>query len=127
MSEERMPEEGMSDDFQASGTPDRRISTTGLIGCTVEASDGPIGQVDPASEEVSPDHLVVDTGGALLSKKVLLPVWVIAHVDEANRTVHVPRTKDRVKDAPRFDRDLRVTDPSYRAHIDEHYFDESGG
>ncbi|MEV7196267.1 PRC-barrel domain-containing protein [Streptomyces sp. NPDC093510] len=117
----------MSDDFEVSGNPNRRISATDLIGCTVEASDGPTGQVDPASEEVAPDHLVIDTGGTLLSKKVLLPIWVIAHVDEANRTVHVPRTKDHIKDAPRFDRDLRVTDPSYRARIDEHYVDESGG
>ncbi|MFH8562480.1 PRC-barrel domain-containing protein [Streptomyces sp. NPDC017988] len=115
----------MSDEFQVSGNQNRRISAVGLIGCTVEASDGSIGQVDPASEEVAPDHLVIDTGGALLSKKVLLPLWVIAEVDEVSRTAYVPRTKDRVKDAPRFDRDLRVTDPSYRAHIDEHYLDES--
>ncbi|MEV0123297.1 PRC-barrel domain-containing protein [Streptomyces sp. NPDC050703] len=114
----------MSDDFQVSENPNGRVTATRLIGCAVEASDGPIGQVDVTSEEVAPDHIVIDTGGALLSKKVLLPLWVIADVDETNRTVHVPRTKDRVKAAPRFDRDLRVTDPSYRARIDEHYLDE---
>ncbi|MFD4628403.1 PRC-barrel domain containing protein [Streptomyces sp. NPDC058284] len=116
----------MNDSVQDSGIPNGPISAAGLLGYAVEASDGSSGEVDATTEEVAPDHLVIDTGGPLLSKKVLLPVWVIAHVDEANRTVHVPRTKDHIKAAPRFDRDLRVTDPTYRAHIDEHYLDEPG-
>ncbi|MFJ9038591.1 PRC-barrel domain containing protein [Streptomyces sp. NPDC102406] len=95
-----------------------------LVGYAVEASDGSAGTVDAHSEEVGPHHLVVDTGGPLLSKKVVLPRWVIARVDAANRTVHVARDRDRIKDAPRFDRDMRVTDPGYRARIDDHYREE---
>ncbi|MFF3645387.1 PRC-barrel domain containing protein [Streptomyces sp. NPDC002564] len=113
----------MTDSVQAFRTPDGPLVSTDLIGCAVEASDGSVGKVDPVSEEVAPDHLVVDTGGPLLSKKVLLPLWVVAHVDEGTRTLSVPRTKDHVKAAPRFDRDLRVTDAGYRARIDEHYLD----
>ncbi|WP_394428307.1 PRC-barrel domain-containing protein [Streptomyces sp. SGAir0957] len=92
-----------------------------LLGYAVEASDGSIGTVDAYSAEVAPNHLVVDTGGPLLSKKVLLPRWVIARVDEADRTLYVARPRDLIKAAPRFDRDMRVTDPGYRARIDEHY------
>lgn len=117
----------MTDSLQDAGTPNRGVSPAHLVGYEVEASDGSIGKVDPTTEEVAPDHLVVDTGGALLSKKVLLPLWVVAHVDHGSRTLHVPRTKEHIKAAPRFDRDLRVTDPSYRARIDRHYLDESGG
>ncbi|MEU6823352.1 PRC-barrel domain-containing protein [Streptomyces atriruber] len=116
----------MTDRVPASGNPNSHISAARLLDCAVEGSDGAIGTVDPVSEEVAPDHLVVDTGGTLLSKKVLLPLWVIAHVDESTRTVHVPHTKEHVRAAPRFDRDLRVTDPGYRAQIDEHYADRPG-
>ncbi|MEU8955064.1 PRC-barrel domain-containing protein [Streptomyces sp. NPDC048518] len=116
----------MADSLQDAGTPNRGVSPADLVGYEVEASDGSIGEVDPTAAEVAPDHLVVDTGGTLLSKKVLLPLWVVAHVDHGNRTLHVPRTKEHIKAAPRFDRDLRVTDPSYRAQIDRHYLDEPG-
>ncbi|MFD6431522.1 PRC-barrel domain containing protein [Streptomyces venezuelae] len=116
----------MTDRVPAPENPDSHISVARLLDCAVEGSDGPIGKVDPVSEEVAPDHIVVDTGGTLLSKKVLLPLWVVSHVDDAARTVHVPHTKDHVRDAPRFDRDLRVTDPGYRARIDAHYTGQSG-
>lgn len=92
-----------------------------LIDYKVEAGDGPVGKVAAYSEEVGPLHLVVDTGGPLLSKKVLLPRWTVTRVDEAEQTLHVAATKDVIKAAPPFDRDLRVTDPGYRARIDEHY------
>ncbi|MET9495622.1 PRC-barrel domain-containing protein [Streptomyces sp. NPDC006552] len=92
-----------------------------LLGYTVQASDGPAGTVDGHTEEVGPHHLVVDTGGALLSKKVLLPRWAVAHVDEDERTLQVTCGRDSVKAAPRFDPDMRVTDPGYRTRIDEHY------
>ncbi|MEU6991076.1 PRC-barrel domain containing protein [Streptomyces sp. NPDC046465] len=111
----------MTDSGQAPETPHRHLSTAGLLGWAVEASDGSAGKVDPCSEEVAPDHLVVDTGGTLLSKKVLLPLRFVTHTDEPNRTLYVAHTREHLKDAPRFDRDLRVTDPGYRARIDAHY------
>ncbi|MEU6387868.1 PRC-barrel domain-containing protein [Streptomyces sp. NPDC046939] len=106
---------------QPTGSP---LTHEDLLGYAVEASDGSIGSVDGHSEEVAPNHLVVDTGGPLLSKKVLLPRWVIARVDEPNRTLYVDRPRDLIKAAPRFDRDMRVTDPGYRARIDDHYRQE---
>ncbi|MFF1377592.1 PRC-barrel domain-containing protein [Streptomyces sp. NPDC058308] len=116
----------MTDSGQAPGTPHRHLSPADLLGWAVEASDGSVGEVDPCSEEVAPDHLVIDTGGTLLNKKVLLPLRFVTHADESNRTLYVPRTKELVKSAPRFDRDLRVTDAGYRARIDAHYLEEPG-
>ncbi|MEV1025962.1 PRC-barrel domain containing protein [Streptomyces sp. NPDC050264] len=111
----------MNDSVQVSGTTSEYLAPPDLVGYAVEASDGTIGKVDRYSAEVGPDHLVVDTGGPLLSKKVLLPRWAVARVDEANRTVHVAHAQGRIKAAPRFDRDMRVTDAGYRAQIDDHY------
>ncbi|GAA2313721.1 PRC-barrel domain containing protein [Streptomyces kunmingensis] len=112
--------------FEPTSAPGEHLTPLDLIGYAVEASDGPIGTVDAHSGEVGPDHLVVDTGGPLLSKKVLLPRWAVARIDETQRTVQVARLRDRIKAAPRFDRDMRVTDPGYRARIDEHYREEPG-
>ncbi|MBC9714696.1 PRC-barrel domain containing protein [Streptomyces sp. TRM66268-LWL] len=92
-----------------------------VIGYSVEGDDGPAGEVDAHSEEVGPDHLVVNTGGTLFNKRVLLPCWAVTHVDRTGGVLHVPHTRDLIRDAPPFDRDMRVTDPGYRSRIDAHY------
>lgn len=92
-----------------------------VIGFDVQAGDGSAGEVDPYSEEVAPDHLVVNTGGTLFNKKVLLPCWAVTDIDRIAGVLHVPQDRDLIRDAPPFDRDLRVTDPGYRARIDAHY------
>jgi hypothetical protein len=46
---------------------------------------------------------VVDTGPWIFGKKVLLPAGTIENVDVQNRKVYVDRTKDEIKNAPRFD------------------------
>ena len=111
----------MNDSTRTSAPDSRTFSSTDLIGYSVHATDGVIGTVDAHSEEVAPDHLVVDTGGPLLSKKVVLPCRLVELVDVRARALHVVRTKELIKAAPRFDRDMRVTDPGYRARIDDHY------
>ncbi|MFI7382848.1 PRC-barrel domain containing protein [Streptomyces sp. NPDC049813] len=102
------------------------LAPVDLVGYKVEASDGSAGTVDAHTEEVGPHHLVVDMGGPLLSKKVLLPRWAVARVDESERTLRAACARDLIKAAPRFDPDMRVSDPGYRMRIDEHYRAEPG-
>ncbi|SDK44052.1 hypothetical protein [Streptomyces indicus] len=92
-----------------------------VIGFGVQAADGPAGEVGRHTAEVGPDHLVVNRGGTLFDKHVLLPCRIVTDVDRTAGVVYVSATRDLIRDAPRFDPDLRVTDPGYRAHIDAHY------
>lgn len=73
---------------------------TDLIGFKVEASDGSIGKVDKHSEDVGAAYIVVDTGVWIFGKQVLLPAGVISSIDVAERTIHVGRTKDEIKNSP---------------------------
>ena len=86
---------------------------TDLTGFKVEASDGSIGKVDKHSEDVGAAYIVVDTGVWIFGKQVLLPAGVISAIDIAERTVHVGRTKNEIKNAPEFDKDKHVGDPGY--------------
>ncbi|MER5948073.1 PRC-barrel domain containing protein [Streptomyces sp. NPDC001904] len=98
-----------------------RLRGPEVVGYTVEATDGSVGRVDAVSTEVGPEHVVVDTRDLLLSKKVLLPMAAVTRIDEEARRLHVGHDTETIKGAPRFDRDMRVTDPGFRALIDDHY------
>ncbi|MFF5497695.1 PRC-barrel domain containing protein [Streptomyces aquilus] len=97
------------------------LRSTELVGYTVEATDGSAGLVDAISEEVGPEHVVVDTKHLLLTVKVLLPLAAVTRIDMEDQRLYVAHDTETIKDAPRFDGDMRVTDPSFRALIDEHY------
>lgn len=73
---------------------------TDLTGFKVEASDGSIGKVDKHSEDVGAAYIVVDTGVWIFGKQVLLPAGVISTIDVAERTIHVGRTKEEIKNSP---------------------------
>jgi len=88
-----------------------------LIGYSVEATDGGIGKVDEATNDVGSSYIVVDTGPWIFGKKVMLPAGVIDRVDRDDEKVYVNRSKDEIKDSPTFD------DTTYR---DEPYRDELG-
>jgi hypothetical protein len=77
-----------------------------LSGMSVEALDGSIGKVDDATSNVGASYIVVDTGPWIFGKKVLLPAGVISNVDFDTETVFVNRTKDQIKNAPKYDEDL---------------------
>jgi len=98
-----------------------RLRSAELVGYTVEATDGSVGRGDAVSTEAGPEHVVVATRDVLLSKKVLLPLAAVTRIDEEAQQLHVAYDTERIKGAPRFDGDMRVTDPSFRALIDEHY------
>lgn len=95
-----------------------------LTGFHVEALDGGIGSVDEGSPDLDPRYLVVDTGPWIFGKKVMLPAGVIDRIDLEERTVHVHRTKEEIRNAPEFDEDAYATD-DYRLTLGM-YYDRGG-
>ncbi|UQA97022.1 PRC-barrel domain-containing protein [Streptomyces halobius] len=94
---------------------------TDLTGFKVEAIDGAVGTVDEHSAEVGAAYLVVDTGGWIFDKHVLLPAGVISSIDFDNTTLYVARTKEEIKKAPEFDRTKHIGDDDYHRQIAGHY------
>jgi hypothetical protein len=91
-----------------------------LTGYSVEATDGDIGKVDEATNEVGSSYIVVDTGPWIFGTKRMLPAGVIERVDRDDEKVYVNRSKDEIKDAPEFD-DSTYRDDSYRDEIGTYY------
>jgi hypothetical protein len=94
--------------------------TTDLTGYSVEATDGGIGKVDEATNEVGGSYIVVDTGPWIFGKKVLLPAGVIETVDLDEQKVYVNRTKDEIKNSPEFDENS-YREPTYRETVGSYY------
>jgi hypothetical protein len=74
-----------------------------LVGYNVEATDGSIGKVDSASNDVSASYVVVDTGPWIFGKKRLIPAGALTRVDHDGKNVHVGMTKEQIKSAPDYD------------------------
>jgi len=91
-----------------------------VIGFDVEATDGKIGTIDEATADVGSSYLVVDTGPWIFGSKVMLPAGTINRMDHADRKVYVSRSKDEIKNAPKFDKDT-YTDRGYRDQVGEYY------
>ena len=96
------------------------VTGSELIGYKVEATDGGIGKVDGASNEVNASYLVVDTGPWIFGKKVMLPAGVVNRVDHDEQKVFVDRSKDEIKAAPEFD-EATHADPAYRDKLGGYY------
>jgi hypothetical protein len=99
---------------------DTAWSGTKLDGFEVEATDGGIGKVDEATNEVGGSYIVVDTGPWIFGKKVLLPAGVIETVDLDEQKVYVNRTKDEIKNSPEFDENT-YREPTYRDNVGSYY------
>src|SRR5215213_6770578 len=91
-----------------------------LVGYDVEATDGGIGKVDEATNEVGSSYIVVDTGPWIFGKKVLLPAGTIARVEVDQEKVYVDLTKDQIKDSPEFDQSS-YTESDYRTSVGDYY------
>jgi hypothetical protein len=104
---------------------DAGVTGSNLVGYKVEATDGSIGKVDSASDDVSSSYLVVDTGVWIFGKKVMLPAGVVSQVDHEDQKVFVDRSKDQIKAAPEYDADS-PTDPAYRDKLGGYYGDTYG-
>ena len=93
---------------------DVTLNDAGLVGYSVEATDGSIGKIDEASQDAGSAYVVVDTGFWIFGKKRMIPASVIQRVDDVDQRVYVGMTKDQIKDAPDFDESHRVNrDESY--------------
>lgn len=95
-------------------------SMTDLKGFTIGATDGDIGQVeafyfDDASFTVR--HLVVDTGGWLGGRKVLISPRALRDIDWDGRRINAALTKAQVEKSPNIDTDQPVS----RQHEIEYY------
>ena len=97
-----------------------------LTGFNVEAIDGSVGKVDAATNRIGASLLVVDTGGWIFGKQVLIPAGIIKRVDEADEAVWVNRTRDQIKGAPEYD-DALLEDSSYRAVLGSYYGEDGTG
>jgi hypothetical protein len=91
-----------------------------LAGFGVEAADGSIGTVQRATYEVGSSYVIVDTGPWIFGGTLLLPAGIVSRVDHHVRLVHVDRTKDEIKSAPRFNQDTG-TDSEFRAWLADYY------
>jgi len=82
-------------------------STRNLLGYDVEATDGGIGKIDEATDDVGSSYVVVDTGPWIFGKKRIIPAGVVREVDDQNEKVRVGLSKDQIKAAPDFDAQRR--------------------
>ncbi|MFD3872813.1 PRC-barrel domain-containing protein [Streptomyces sp. NPDC058623] len=92
-----------------------------LVGFKVEATDGNIGKIDEATEEVGSSYIVVDTGPWIFGKEVLLPAGTVVRVDMKEEKILVDRTKEQIKNAPEYDKDKHRGDAGYRDEVGTYY------
>ena len=98
----------------------KTVPNVDLTGFKVEATDGDIGKVDEATNEVGGSFIIVDTGPWIFGKKVMLPAGLIQDIDPDTETIFVDRTKDEIKNAPEFD-ETRYQDQGYRNELGGYY------
>jgi hypothetical protein len=91
-----------------------------LEGFEVEATDGDIGKIDEATDDVGASYVVVDTGPWIFGRKVVLPAGVIERADLENRKVRVRLTKDQIKNAPEYTGE-EYREPTYRTRLGAYY------
>ncbi|UKY48365.1 PRC-barrel domain containing protein [Streptomyces inhibens] len=94
---------------------------TDLTGFTVEAIDGTVGKVDKHSDEAGAASLVVDTGGWIFGRHVLLPAGVISSIDFDRTTIYLARTKKDIENAPEFDKERHFGDDDYHRLLAGYY------
>lgn len=87
-------------------------SARNLIGFTVLASDGDVGTIDDVyfdDERWVVRYLVVDTGGWLTGRKVLLSPLSLRHADWDGRAVQMNLTRDQIESSPGIDTHMPVS------------------
>jgi len=99
----------------------RTPGSASLVGYHVHATDGDIGKIDEASDQVGESNIVVDTGPWIFGRKVILPAGVVERVDDADQKVYVDLTKDQIKNSPDLDENTTFDDPTYRDSVGTYY------
>jgi hypothetical protein len=93
------------------------LADRSLVGFSVEATDGHIGEIAASSIVVGQAHILVETGSWILGKKRMIPAGVIERIDVHETTVHVGMSREQIKRAPDFD----PAQPIDREECDEYY------
>ena len=99
----------------------RTPGSASLVGYQVHATDGDIGKIDEASDEVGTSRIVVDTGPWIFGRKVILPAGTVERVDDADEKVYVDLTKDQIKNSPELDETTTWTTPPTETASDTYY------
>lgn len=100
---------------------DLRPALGKLVGWKVEATDGSIGKVDEATDEVGGSAVVVDTGPWIFGRKVVIPAGTIDRLDAEDERIFVGMTKEQIKSAPEFDEQRGWRDDEYRDRLGSYY------
>lgn len=98
-------------------------SISELNGLSIVATDGELGSVEDAyfdDEKWAVRHLVIDTGGWLGGRSVLISPMAVEAVDWAERTVRLRLTKDQIESSPGVDTERPVSRQQEMALYD-HY------
>jgi hypothetical protein len=87
-----------------------------VVGFEVQATDGYVGTVSEATDEVAASYIVVDTRG----KKLMIPAGLITRIDAGGARVFVGLTKEQIENAPELD-EVRAREASYREEVGGYY------
>jgi hypothetical protein len=92
---------------------------TDLFGYTVVAVDGDIGHVE-ATYDSRPAYLEVDVR-SFFGRAVMLPAGLVERIDSTEKKVYVDRTRDQIKDAPRYDDQALADHVNYWESLGTYY------
>ena len=84
--------------------------------------DGEIGKISYSTRDVDVAHIVIDTGGWILGKRVILPAGTVERVDWDAGKVYVDRTRQQIKRAPQLE-DAISMDLAFQQELGRYYRD----
>jgi hypothetical protein len=96
------------------------VNTSQLKGYTIRATDGELGTVEQLyfdDETWAVRYLVVDTGGWLAGRRVLISAISVIHADWLDRRFDVALTKQQVENSPDIDTHLPVSRQHEAAYL----------
>ena len=98
------------------------LSTKEILGFKIQATNGDIGEVADflVDDQFKLRYLVIDTGGWLSGKQVMLSTAWISSVDVEKQTVVMNIDKKRIEEGPDYSGD-HVLDRDYETQLHAHY------
>lgn len=94
-----------------------------LIGMSIGATNGDVGKIKDVyfdDQYWAVRYLVVDTGGWLADRKVLISPFTIARIDRDERMVHLRLTKEQIENSPSIDTQMPVS-RQHEVDLGEYY------
>ena len=98
------------------------LSTKEILGFKIRATNGDIGEVADflVDDQFKLRYLVIDTGGWLSGKQVMLSTAWISSVDVENQTVVMNIYKKRIEEGPDYSGE-HILDRDYETRLHAHY------